>query len=137
MPADELIWIASIRLEILSDNVKISQSLLSQALQKCPQSGLLWALAIEMESFLTKKSQVMNALKQNESNCDLFLAISKVFWTERKAEKIKKWLQNAVQIDKDNGDAWAHMLRYEMEFGTAESMQGVIDKFIEADPHHG
>ncbi len=41
---------------------------------------------------MTKKSQVMNALKQNENSCELFLAIAKVFWTERKAEKIKKWL---------------------------------------------
>jgi hypothetical protein len=38
-----------------------------------------------------------------------------------KAEKIKKWIKNAVTVNKDNGDAWAHLLRFEFEFGTAES----------------
>lgn len=44
MSDDEDIWVASIRLEIASDNIKITQNLLSQALQKCPSSGKLWAL---------------------------------------------------------------------------------------------
>jgi pre-mRNA-processing factor 6 len=64
---------------------------------------------------------VMNALKANDSDSDLFLAIAKVFWVERKAEKIKKWLDNSITLNKDNGDAWAHRLRYEFEFGTPET----------------
>ena len=79
----------------------------------------------------------MNALKANDKDSDLFLAIAKVFWVERKAEKIKKWIQNAVTVNKDNGDAWAHMLRYEMEFGSIESQKELLNDFIEADPHHG
>lgn len=68
----------------------------------------------------------MNALKNNDSDSDLFLAIAKVFWAERKAEKIKKWIKNAVTINKDNGDAWAHYLRYEYEFGNEQSQNEVI-----------
>lgn len=79
----------------------------------------------------------MNALKANDNDSDLFLAIAKVFWVERKAEKIKKWLDNAITLNKDNGDAWAHKLRYELEFGDAESQKEVIQEFKEADPHHG
>lgn len=74
-----------------------------------------------MEPAATRKAQVMNALKANDSDAYLFLAIAKVFWAEHKAEKIKKWLRNAVTVDKDNGDAWAHLLKYECEFGTEES----------------
>lgn len=43
MPNDEEIWLASVRLEVKSDNLKIASNLLSQALQKCPKSGRLWA----------------------------------------------------------------------------------------------
>jgi pre-mRNA-processing factor 6 len=79
----------------------------------------------------------MNALRENDSDSDLFIAIAKVFWYERKSEKIKKWIQNAVTVNKDNGDAWAHLLRYEMEFGSPETQQEVINDFKEADPRHG
>ena len=63
----------------------------------------------------------MNALKANDNDSDLFIAIAKVFWTEHKAEKVKKWLENACTVNKDNGDAWAHRLRYELEFGDSLS----------------
>ena len=68
----------------------------------------------------------MTALKANDNDSDLFVAIAKVFWVERKAEKIRKWIKNAVTVNKDNGDAWAHLLRYEMEFGSLESQKEVI-----------
>jgi pre-mRNA-processing factor 6 len=77
----------------------------------------------------------MNALKANDNDSDLFVAIAKVFWVERKAEKVKKWLSNAITVDKDNGDAWAHMVRYEMEFGPGEN--DTLQDFKEAEPRHG
>lgn len=79
----------------------------------------------------------MNALKGNDNDSDLFIAIAKVFWTEQKVEKVKKWLENACTVNKDNGDAWAHRLRYEMEFGNSNSQQEVIDEFLAAEPRHG
>lgn len=90
-----------------------------------------------MEPAATRKAQVMTALKSNDNDSDLFLAIAKVFWVERKAEKIRKWIKNAVTVNKDNGDAWAHLLRYEMEFGTEATQAEVLQEFLEADPHHG
>jgi len=51
----------------------------------------------------------------------LFLAVAKVLWTEMKTEKMKKWIQNAIAINKDNGDAWALSFRFELEFGTKDS----------------
>jgi pre-mRNA-processing factor 6 len=79
----------------------------------------------------------MNALKANDKDSNLFISIAKVFWVEKKAEKIKKWLKSAVAADKDNGDAWAHLLRFEMEFGSKETENEHIEEFKEADPRHG
>ena len=90
-----------------------------------------------MEPQATRKAQSLNALNKVDNDSDLFLALAKIFWTERKAEKIKKWLKNAGSINKDNGDAWIHLLRYEMEFGTKESIEEVTKDFVEADPKHG
>jgi pre-mRNA-processing factor 6 len=95
-----------------------------------------------MEPAATRKAQVMNALKSNDNDSDLFLAIAKVFWVERKAEKVKKWLRNAVTVNKDNGDAWAHLLRYELDFGCSSvnskaDLDSVLVEFREADPRHG
>lgn len=56
MVIDEEIWLASIRLEIKTENLTISKNLLSTALQKCPRSGRLWALHIEMEPASTRKA---------------------------------------------------------------------------------
>lgn len=67
----------------------------------------------------------------------MFLALAKIFWSEKKEEKIRKWLKNAIAINKDNGDAWIHMMRYQMEFGDKASMEEVIEQFKEAEPRHG
>lgn len=90
-----------------------------------------------MEPAATRKAQLVNALKKNDNDSNLYLAFAKVFWVERKAEKIKKWLQNSITLDKDNGDAWAHFYLFETEFGTKESQLECLEKFKEAEPHHG
>lgn len=81
----------------------------------------------------------MNALKANDNDANLFIAIAKVFWVERKAEKVSKWLRNAITVDKDNGDAWAHLLRYQMDFNPTdtEAIKDTEKEFREADPRHG
>ncbi len=69
----------------------------------------------------------MVALDKVDNDSTLFLALAKIFWSEKKAEKIKKWLKNAIAINKDNGDAWIHMLRYQMEFGDQAAIEEVIE----------
>lgn len=86
----------------------------------------MWALKIEIEPAATRKAQSLAALDKVDNNSDLFIALAKIFWTERKAEKVKKWLKNAIAINKDNGDAWIHLIRYEMEFGSQESIEETI-----------
>ena len=60
-----------------------------------------------------------------------------MFWIENKPEKTKKWLEKAVYLNKDNGDAWIHLYKFEKEFGTGESLTQVIKQIKEADPRHG
>lgn len=74
-----------------------------------------------MEPSATRKSQSHNAVTKVGDDCVLFMAVAKVFWSEFKSEKMLKWIKNALSRDKDNGDAWALNLRYEMEFGNKES----------------
>ena len=69
----------------------------------------------------TRKTQSLNAATKVGNDSDLFLAVAKVLWTEMKTEKMKKWIQNAIAINKDNGDAWALSFRFELEFGTKDS----------------
>jgi pre-mRNA-processing factor 6 len=63
--------------------------------------------------------------------------LAKIFWNERKGEKVKKWIKNAITINKDNGDAWIYYLRYELEFGNQESIEDAVKQFEEAEPRHG
>jgi pre-mRNA-processing factor 6 len=95
--------------------LKISENLLSRALQECPNSGKLWGLAIEIEPAATRKAKSMDALKTLDNDSDIFIAVSKIFWGEKKPEKTRKWLKKAVALNKDNGDAWAHYFRFEHE----------------------
>jgi len=71
----------------------------------------------------------------NDSN--IFVAIAKVFWQENKPTKTKAWLKKAIALNKDNGDAWAHLFRFESDFGNEDSQKEVLNDFIEAEPHHG
>ena len=57
---------------------------MSQALQKVPQSGKLWALKIEIEPQATRKAQSLNALNKVDNDSDLFIALAKIFWLKGK-----------------------------------------------------
>lgn len=75
-----------------------------------------------MEPMATRKTQSLNGATKVGNDSDLFVAVAKVLWGEMKTEKMKKWIKNAIAINKDNGDAWALYLRYEMEFGNQETI---------------
>ena len=87
------IWFESIQLEIISENTKIAQSLCSQALQKFPLSGKIWALQISLEPIASRKSKASDALKKIEDSPWIFLEVAKLFWQEKKIEKARKFLR--------------------------------------------
>ena len=90
-----------------------------------------------MEPTATRKAKSFDALKILNNDSDIFLATAKIFWMEKKPEKTRKWLKKAVALNKDNGDAWAHLFKFENEYGDEKSQREVSEQFLEADPHHG
>ena len=128
---------ASVELELLTNNQKIAQSLCSQALQKFPESGLIWALTIKLEPFATRKTKGTDALKKVENSPWIFIELAKVFWVDQKFDKVEKFLQQAVSLDKDNGDSWAWLLKLFIQLGQQDKLNETISNFTKADPCHG
>lgn len=136
-PKKAELWLAAIRLEMRAGFKDIAMTLVSKALQEIPDSGILWAEAIFMESPKQRKTKSVDALKRCEHDPHVLLAVSKLFWTERRIAKAREWFSRAVRLDPDLGDAWAYFYKFEQLFGTEEEQNQVMKKCVEAEPHHG
>ena len=79
------LWVEAIRLEWRAGLKDIASTLLAKALQDCPNSGLLWAETIFMADRPQRKSKSVDALKKCEHDPHVLLAVSKLFWTERRS----------------------------------------------------
>jgi pre-mRNA-processing factor 6 len=79
----------------------------------------------------------VDALKKCENDAEVVLTVARLFWSERNIDKARTWFQRALKLDADRGDAYAWWLKFEMEHGTLESQQDVVDKCVHAEPHHG
>ena len=51
--------------------------------------------------------------------------MAQLFWADHKHDKARKWLDRAVTLDKDYGDAWAVYFAFETRHGTPESAAAV------------
>ena len=109
---NENLYIKQVQLEIDHGSKKEVSSCLEKALKECPKSGYLWGIAIEIEPHNTRKIKATAALKnfENSQNSEVSCSVAKVFWKENKAEKAKKWLEEALKHDESNGDLWAYYL---------------------------
>ena len=55
----------------------------------------------------------------------------RLFWSERKINKTKDWLNRTVKIDPDLGDAWAYFYRFELQHGSeVRSLYVLIGKIL-------
>ena len=108
-----------------------------KAIQQCRSSGILWAEAISMEQRVQQKSKASDALKACDNDPHVILAVSRLFWKDRKEEKARSWCNRAVTIDADLGDAWANYYAFELQHGTPEQQAEVLRRAVAADPHHG
>jgi len=132
------LWLETIRAELRNnDTPLIAFNMLAKALQECPKSGILWAEAIEMESKPAKKARSVDALKRCDQDPHVILAVAKLFWQNRQIEKARMWFNRALSIDPNFGDAWAGAYRFEVQNGTPEKQQDIINRCSEAEPHHG
>ncbi len=67
-----------------------------------------------MEPHATRMRKSTDAVQHNKSSpCDdpsyIFLAIGKYFWTENKIAKARKFMQQAIELNRDFADAWLYL----------------------------
>lgn len=131
------IWLESVRVEERAGNIAQAKSLMSRGLQECPVSGLLWSESVWMEARPSRKTKMLDALKKANNDPLVVLTIARVFWSERKLDKARSWLEKAAAADPDQGEIWAWWLKFEQQHGTTEQQEAVIEKCRLAEPKHG
>ena len=117
--------------------LKAAATLMPKALQQCRTAGILWAEAISMEGRAQQKSKSSDALKACDNDPHVILAVSRLFWRDRKEDKARSWCNRAVTINPGLGDAWGNYLAFELQHGTPEQQADVLRRCVAADPHHG
>lgn len=136
-PQNPILWVHSVRLEVLAGQQAIAANLMARAMQECPSSGLLWAEAIFLESRPQRKTKSIDAMKVCEHDAHVMLAVAKMFWSERKLQKAREWLERTVKLDPDLGDAWAYFYKFELTHGTPEQQASVRQQCVVAEPRYG
>ncbi|WVQ82167.1 hypothetical protein IAT38_004295 [Cryptococcus sp. DSM 104549] len=136
-PKNDALWAESVKVEERAGSTPQAKSLLARAMQECPTSPLLWPMAIFMEAPQQRKGRSVDALKKAGEHPAVILAVARLFWGERKIEKTRQWMQNAITADADWGDAWGWWLKFEKQHGEKERQDAVIEKCVAAAPHHG
>ncbi|XP_062520556.1 pre-mRNA-processing factor 6-like isoform X2 [Corticium candelabrum] len=136
-PKNAQLWLESVQLELKGGRKSMGQTMMAKALQECPSAGILWAESIFLESRPQRKTRSVDALKKCEHDPNVLLAVAKLFWSERKINKTREWLNRAVKIEPDLGDAWAYFYKFELQYGTESQQKSVMDRTAHAEPHHG
>ncbi len=115
-------------------------------------------MAIWMEAAQQRKGRSVDAIKKSSGHPLVINSAARLFWSERKVEKARVWLQRAVDADKDNGDLWAWWLKFERQHGEQvrhiafqnqsaltnrspyhpqERQEAVIKQCVAQEPKHG
>ncbi len=136
-PQNPVLWLHSVRLEVQANNPQVAFNLMARAMQECPNSGILWAEAIFLEPRPQRKTKSIDALKCCEHDANVLLAVSKLFWSERKLQKAREWFSRTIKLEPDLGDAWAYLYKFELAHGTPEQQNEVRHRCVQAEPRHG
>ncbi|KAF1742251.1 hypothetical protein MXB_3180 [Myxobolus squamalis] len=136
-PTSADLWVASVRFETRVGNKEFAKKLLSKAIQECPTSGRLWHEYIFLENRHQRKTLSIEAMKKCEHDPYVLLAVSLLFWSERKIVKAREWFTRTVKVDPDFGDGWANYLKFEQQFGTIDQQNNIIERCCIAEPRHG
>lgn len=137
MKDEDLVWRESVYLEVRAGKPDTAKNVLARGLQECRASGRLWALAVGLERHKAQKTRSVDAIKACPQDPWVILEVAKYIWRSGNVEKTRSWLERAVSIDDDFGDAWATLYIFEKAHGTAESVQKVENRAKHAEPRHG
>lgn len=113
LPANDLIWLESIRLERRAGNDKLSENLMAQALKECPASGALWSEVLLTCSKTQQKSKAIDAIKRCDQDALVVLTIARLFERSARFRKAQKWFNRAVTLNPRLGDAWIYYFAFE------------------------
>jgi len=136
-PKNPDLWLKSIRIESDAGLEDIAKAVLARSLQECPNAGVLWAEAIFMVPRPQRKTKSVDALKHCEHDPTVLLAVTRLFWADRKLQKCRDWFARTVKLEPDFGDAWINFYKFELLHGTQEQQEDVKKRCIQAEPHHG
>jgi len=136
-PKNTELWKGSVAVERRTGNQKVAQTMIAKALQECPNSGLLWSEAIEMENLAQKKAKSVEALKRCDNDPLVILTVAKIFWADHKFDKAKTWFNRAITLNPDLGDAWAFFYKFQQTHGTKEEREQLLKQCSDAAPRHG
>lgn len=138
VPKNAELWCESVRLERRAGNMAQAKSIMSRALQEVPRSGLLYVEQIwHLEPRTQRRARSLEAIKKIDSDPILFVAVARIFWSERRLEKAQVWFEKALVADSDNGDSWAWYYRFLCQHGTQEKRAEVASKCVLNEPRHG
>ncbi|UJR30148.1 hypothetical protein I4U23_017688 [Adineta vaga] len=136
-PMTPELWLASVRLEVSAGNIQQAKVMLARGMQECPAAGILWAEAIFMDSRPQRKSKSVDALKKCEHDPHVLMAVSKLFWSERRIDRAREWFNRTIKLETDIGDCWAAFYKFELMHGTEQQQADVKQKCISFEPRHG
>lgn len=133
---DPILWRESFRLEH-RNNTASADSVMAAAFQHHPDSGILHAEWLRTAPRTARKARSIEALKRLPNDANVVLAVALMFLGDRKREKGLAWLQRAVTLDPDNGDAWGALYTLQSEHGTPADAAKVVADCVAAEPRHG
>lgn len=133
----DLIWRESVYLEVRIGSQEAARGVLARALQDCQTSGRLWALSVALEPHNAQKTRSVDAIKACPHDPAVILEVAKYIWRSGKLDQARTWLERAISLDSDFGDAWATLLAFERRHGCDESTRNVEYRVQIAEPRHG
>ena len=136
-PGQPVLWLAAVRLERRAGSAHAAEALLAKALKECPASGLLLAEDIESAPRAAQRRKSVDALSKADSDAQVVLAVARLFASERKVDKARKWFARACTLDPDFGDALAAWYAFEEENGDAGEVERLEGVAARCEPAHG
>ncbi|RDA93618.1 hypothetical protein CP533_6170 [Ophiocordyceps camponoti-saundersi (nom. inval.)] len=137
-PRSAQLWCESVRLERRAGNTSQAKALMARAQQAVPRSGTLWVEQIwHLEPRTQRKPLCLEAIKKIDNDAQLFTAVARVFWADRRLDKAQNWFEKALVLDPDCGDCWAWYYRFLCQHGTEEKRAEVVSKCVLSEPKHG
>jgi pre-mRNA-processing factor 6 len=131
------LWEESVRVEVRAGGNGAGQSVLARGLKECGSSGRLWALAIALEPRARQRARSVDALKRCDQNAHVLVEAAKLLWREQKIGQAREWLNRAVKVDADYGDALATLYAFEQRHGTRDRLAVLEERAESNGPKYG